>query len=147
MVTAGWPSKVSALSLSVLIALPPADKATRASLMVTGLVPNALEKRTRNFFPPMDTCTICRSVLPVKPGGGGRFLGSVNCGDVPQVPTQCSPVPRASLVVSRAQPELTARNETTSHIITAALTNSFLENFCCNDLKISLVSIFRVIKV
>src|SRR5208282_4400486 len=41
----------------------------------------------RRCFPPMDTCTTWRSVLLVKPGGGGRFRGSVNCGDAPHVPT------------------------------------------------------------
>src|SRR5499427_5940247 len=36
----------------------------------------------------METCTICRSVLPVKPGAGGRLAVSVSCGPVAQVPTQ-----------------------------------------------------------
>jgi hypothetical protein len=31
-------------------------------------------------------------VLLVNPGGGGRFRVSVNCGDVPQVPTQWTPL-------------------------------------------------------
>src|SRR5260370_37419518 len=56
--------------------------------MVSTVVPNALENRIRICFPPMETCTICRSVLSVKPGAGGSFLASPNCGEEAHVPTQ-----------------------------------------------------------
>src|SRR6266581_2255906 len=58
--------------------------------MVSAVAPNAFENRIRICFPPMETCTICRSVLSVKPGAGGSFLASPSCGEEAHVPTQWS---------------------------------------------------------
>jgi hypothetical protein len=76
------------------MALLPADRAIWADSTVTGEVPKALENRTRRCFPPMDTWTTWRNVLLVKPGGGGRLRGSVNCCDELHVLIQWPPCAR-----------------------------------------------------
>ena len=67
------PENLSCLLLPAVSALVPAESATCASFKVTGVEPYSLEKRKRIFWPPIETRTICRSVLLVSPGAGGSF--------------------------------------------------------------------------
>jgi hypothetical protein len=56
MLTESAPPNVSRRSLATSIVCPPAprDRAMWADVMVSGLFPNAFEKRTRATDPPMD---------------------------------------------------------------------------------------------
>lgn len=74
----------------------------------------------------METCTIWRSVLLVNPGGGGRFLVSVNCGDAPHVPTQWSPGSGVA-TAGRAQKKFAARTKSVSTIEAARGVFFFVE--------------------
>src|SRR6266704_2884925 len=76
--------------------------------MVSAVAPNALENRIRICFPPMETCTICRSVLSAKPGVGGSFLASPSCGEETHVPTQWSSLSFASALLCLADAGTTA---------------------------------------
>lgn len=67
--------------------LPPVDTATCTDFIVTALVLNSLEIFSLIVSPPIETRTICRNELFVKPGGGGILPGSTSCGAVAQVPT------------------------------------------------------------
>ncbi|MEJ2078837.1 MAG: GDSL-type esterase/lipase family protein, partial [Acidobacteriota bacterium] len=80
--------KVNGVSVSGSIAPPSTERAMCAATMVRGVRPKAFEKRTRSSVPPIDTCTIWRSVLPANPGGtGGMSRASAAIGAVAQVPT------------------------------------------------------------
>src|SRR6266581_1431736 len=76
--------------------------------MVSAVAPNAFENRIRICFPPMETCTICRSVLSVKPGAGGSFLASPSCGEEAHVPTQWSSLSFAPDLLCHADAGTTA---------------------------------------
>src|SRR5699024_12076278 len=71
IVIADCPLNVNRLSVPGLIESAPAEVAICAVFITTASVPNALDKRTRNWLPPSETCTICRNVLPLRPGSGG----------------------------------------------------------------------------
>src|SRR5690606_10287071 len=75
------------------MALPPVDVARWTAFSVTGPLPNSLEMRTRSSVPLSVGNTIWRSVLPERPGLGGRLLGSVSWGPDAQAPTQCMALP------------------------------------------------------
>src|SRR5215469_9877165 len=57
--------------------------------MVSPVLPNALEKRTRICDPPTDRWTTCRSVQFVNPGAGGMLFVSASSGEDAHEPTQC----------------------------------------------------------
>src|SRR5271157_5822123 len=77
MLTDGWPSNVSGLSLSGLIAPGPADKATWAEEITSGSTPNSFVNRTRISWPPMETWKTWRSVLSANAGGGAVLGGAL----------------------------------------------------------------------
>lgn len=89
MVASGLPVNVSATSEFRSIEAPPTDLARRAVLITNAPLLYSLESRKRTFSPPIDTCTIWRNVLLLRPGEGGLFAVSTSCSDVAQVPTQC----------------------------------------------------------
>jgi len=72
------PLKVSSFSVPLFTALPPAEIATRAVEMSSGVVPNALEKRTRILLPPAETWTNCRKVTEGDASSAGMSWGSAS---------------------------------------------------------------------
>jgi hypothetical protein len=66
-------------------ALAVAARATCASPITSGVLPNSLVSRTRSTLPPTLTCTVCRMVWFSKTVllAGGTVVGAVA-----QVPTQ-----------------------------------------------------------
>lgn len=76
-------------------ARPSSGSATVTAVRGSAVSPKALEKRSRTRSPPVETRTVCRSVVSVRTarssvnGGGGMLPGSVSCGIAVQVLTQC----------------------------------------------------------
>jgi hypothetical protein len=89
MVTSVLPLNLNSLLVDRPIAEPPVETAICTDFIVTAPVLNSLENLRRNVSPPIETRTICRNELFVKPGEGGIFPGSTSCGAVLQVPTHC----------------------------------------------------------
>jgi hypothetical protein len=118
------PLKVSARELFGTIpetpARPSAGNATAAAVIGRSVVPNAFEKRTRISRPPIEVCTVCRTVVsastesaPVN-GAGGRFPGSVSCGIAVQVCTQLVREEAASATPDGTRPAVAAPAEPAS---------------------------------
>ena len=82
-----FPSNFKVLLVEALIALLSFETAICTFFISTGLSLNSFENFILNSSPPIETATTCLNVLRVKPGSGGTFLGSTNCGAVLQVPT------------------------------------------------------------
>jgi hypothetical protein len=89
IVTDVLPLNFNCCNVDLLMELPPLETAIFAELIITAEVLNLLENLTRRVSPPIETQTICRNVLPVKPGEGGILAVSTSCSAVVQVPTQC----------------------------------------------------------
>jgi hypothetical protein len=81
------PLNFNSLFVDTFMVLPPVETAIWTDFIVTALVLNSLENLNRTVSPPIETRTICRNELLVKPGEGGILLGSTSCGAVAQVPT------------------------------------------------------------
>ncbi len=100
---AGLPWKVTGRMVPGWTPLTPArpsrGSATDTAVIGSGAPPNALENRSRNCWPPTETCTVWRSVVSASTrptwvnGGGGMLPGSVSCGMDTQVCTQRPPGP------------------------------------------------------
>jgi hypothetical protein len=71
-------------SIALTPACPPAGSATNAAVIGRAVPPNALEKRSRTCWPPIEVWMVWRSVLSAKTrfswvnGAGGRLPGSVS---------------------------------------------------------------------
>lgn len=128
IVIEGWPAKVTVRVVSGLIALTPAlpstDRVTETAVTGRSVPPNALDSWSLSCRPPVDTCTVSRTVLLASTrfgwvnGAGGMVAGLVSCGIAVHVSTQ-----RDAAVAARADDPDGKANIAAARPSTAAATS------------------------